>query len=195
MNILRIDSSPLKAASASRQLLNVLQSKLESQGHSVTGNRDLYYDELVTLGTQDRYAAYFTPAEQQSDAQKKEVAGSNELAAEFAAADAYIIGAPMYNFSVTAALKTYIDLIARAGISFNYLPEGPVGLLKNKKAYVIVSTGGTPVGSEVDFVTPYLKTFFGFIGITDVTFIAADLTSVSRDASIEKATKEIESLS
>jgi FMN-dependent NADH-azoreductase len=195
MNILRIDSSPLQEASASRQLLNVLQSKLESQGHSVTGNRDLYYDELVTLGTQDRYAAYFTPAEQQSDAQKKEVAGSNELAAEFAAADAYIIGAPMYNFSVTAALKTYIDLIARAGISFNYTEEGPVGLLKNKKAYVIVSTGGTPVGSEVDFVSTYLTTLLGFLGITDVTFIAADLTSVSRDASIEKATKEIEALS
>ena len=100
----------------------------------------------------------------------------------------------MYNFGVTAGLKTYIDLISRAGISFNYLPEGPVGLLKNKKAYVIVATGGTPVGSEVDFVTSYLRTFLGFLGITDVTFIAADLANVDRDASFEKATKEIENL-
>ena len=194
MNILRIDSSPLKEASVSRGLLDVLQNKLESQGHEITSKRDLYYDDKVTLGSQDRYMGYFTPADQQSDAQKAAVAGSNELALEFAAADAYIIAAPMYNFGVTAGLKTYIDLISRAGISFNYLPEGPVGLLKDKKAYVVVSTGGTPVGSEVDFVTPYLRTFLGFLGITDVTFIAADLSNVNREESIAKATQQIEAL-
>ena len=194
MNILRIDSSPLKEASVSRGLLNLLQNKLESQGHEINSKRDLYYDNKVTLGSQDRYTGYFTPADQQSDAQKAAVAGSNELALEFAAADAYIIAAPMYNFGVTAGLKTYIDLISRAGISFNYLPEGPVGLLKDKKAYVVVSTGGTPVGSEVDFVTPYLRTFLGFLGITDVTFIAADLANVNREESIAKATQQIEAL-
>lgn len=194
MNILRIDSSPLKEASVSRGLLDVLQNKLESQGHEITSKRDLYYDNKVTLGSQDRYMGYFTPVDQQSEAQKAAVAGSNELALEFAAADAYIIAAPMYNFGVTAGLKTYIDLISRAGISFNYLPEGPVGLLKDKKAYVVVSTGGTPVGSEVDFVTPYLRTFLGFLGITDVTFIAADLANVNREESIAKATQQIEAL-
>ncbi|MEO9952208.1 NAD(P)H-dependent oxidoreductase [Nonlabens sp.] len=194
MNILRIDSSPLNEASVSRGLLDVLQNKLESQGHAITSKRDLYYDDKVTLGNEDRYMGYFTPVDQQSDAQKAAVAGSNELALEFAAADAYIIAAPMYNFGVTAGLKTYIDLISRAGISFNYLPEGPVGLLKDKKAYVVVSTGGTPVGSEVDFVTPYLRTFLGFVGITDVTFIAADLANVNREESIAKATQQIEAL-
>jgi len=194
MNILRIDSSPLKEASVSRGLLDVLQNKLESQGHEITSKRDIYYDDKVTLGSQDRYMGYFTPADQQSEAQKAAIAGSNELALEFAAADAYIIAAPMYNFGVTAGLKTYIDLISRAGISFNYLPEGPVGLLKDKKAYVVVSTGGTPVGSEVDFVTPYLRIFLGFLGITDVTFIAADLANVNREESIAKATQQIEAL-
>lgn len=194
MNILRIDSSPLKEESVSRSILDVLQNNLESKGHEITSKRDLYYDDNVTLGSKDRYMGYFTPADQQSDAQKEAVAGSNELALEFAAADAYIIAAPMYNFSVTAGLKTYIDLISRAGISFNYLPEGPVGLLKDKKAYVVVSTGGTPVGSEVDFVTPYLRTFLGFLGITDVTFIAADLANVDKEESIVKATQQIEAL-
>ena len=167
---------------------------METQGHTITNTRDLYYDDHVTLGDQNRYSAFFTPSEDLTDIQRKEIEGSNQLAIEFAAADAYIIGVPMYNFSVTAALKTYIDLISRAGISFNYTPEGPVGLLKNKKVYAIISTGGTPVGSEVDHVSPYLKTFFGFLGITDVTIIAADLTSQSKEASIEKATKAIESL-
>lgn len=194
MNFLRIDSSPLHKGSVSRDLLDLLQRKLESEGHHLSGHRDLYYDDEVSLGNEDRYTGYFTPANQQSEQQKMAVAGSNELAQEFAAADAYIIGAPMYNFSVTAALKTYIDLISRAGISFNYLPEGPVGLLKNKKAYVVVSTGGTPVESDVDFVTPYLKTFLSFLGITDVTIIAADLANVHREESVAKAKEAIAAL-
>lgn len=187
MNILRIDSSPREASSVSRELADVLQQKLEAQGNTITAQRDLYYEALVTLGNEDRVNAYFTPSEAQTDVQKDAVAGSNELAIEFANADAYIIAAPMYNFGVTAGLKTYIDLISRAGISFNYLPEGPIGLLKNKKAYVVVTTGGTPVGSEVDFVTPYLKTFLGFLGITDVIFIVADLVNVNLEEGIAKA--------
>ena len=187
MNILRIDSSPRRMSSVSRELADVLQQKLEAQGNTITAQRDLYYEELVTLGNEDRVNGFFTPPEAQTDVQKDAVAGSNELAIEFANADAYIIAAPMYNFGVTAGLKTYIDLISRAGISFNYLPEGPIGLLKNKKAYVVVTTGGTPVGSEVDFVTPYLKTFLGFLGITDVTFIVADLVNVNLEEGIAKA--------
>ncbi|WP_339847943.1 NAD(P)H-dependent oxidoreductase [uncultured Dokdonia sp.] len=187
MNILRIDSSPRGKNSVSRELADVLQQKLEAQGNTITAQRDLYYEELVTLGNEDRVNACFTPPKAQTDVQKDAVAGSNELAIEFANADAYIIAAPMYNFGVTAGLKTYIDLISRAGISFNYLPEGPIGLLKNKKAYVVVTTGGTPVGSEVDFVTPYLKTFLGFLGITDVTFIVADLVNVNLEEGIAKA--------
>lgn len=194
MNILRIDSSPRSDNSVSRQLADVLQQKLEVNGGVVTSYRDLYTDPLVTLGNEDRYTAYFTPAEAQSEAQKKAIVGSNKLAIEFAQADAYIIAAPMYNFSITAALKTYIDLISRAGISFNYLPEGPKGLLKNKKAYIIISTGGTPVGSKVDFVTPYLKTFLEFIGITDITFITADLANVQLEETLAKAQEAISAL-
>lgn len=194
MKILRIDSSPRKEGSVSRQLADTLQKQLEENGHSVTGHRDVYYDELITLGDENRYNGYFTPVENQTEAQKEAIEASNILATEFAEADGYIIAAPMYNFSVSAGLKNYIDLIARAGITFNYLPTGPVGLLENKKAYVVLTTGGTPAGSEVDILTPYLKTFLGFLGITDVTFVNADLANVQLDESVAKAQEAITAL-
>jgi FMN-dependent NADH-azoreductase len=100
----------------------------------------------------------------------------------------------MYNFSVTAGLKTYIDLIARVGISFHYTAQGPEGLLKNKKAYIIVSTGGTPLGSVYDFVTPYLKTIFSFLGITDITFIPADLGLERKEVNIKNAIATIQQI-
>ncbi|AZQ43293.1 FMN-dependent NADH-azoreductase [Nonlabens ponticola] len=187
MKLLRIDSSPLKEMSTSRAIADSLQQHLETKGFTLSNHRDLFYDKQVTLGNQDRFTGYFTPEDQQSESQKEAVADSNELALEFAAADAYIIAAPMYNFGVTAPLKAYIDLISRNGISFNYTESGPVGLLEGKKAYVIVSTGGTPVGSEVDFVSKYLKTFLGFVGITDVEIIPADLTHTQKDEAINRA--------
>lgn len=194
MKLLRIDSSPLKEISTSRTIANALQQQLESKGYSTMNHRDLFYDNSITLGNQDRFTGYFTPEDQQSPAQKEAVAPSNELALEFAAADAIIIAAPMYNFGVTAPLKAYIDLISRNGISFDYTESGPVGLLKGKKAYVIVSTGGTPVGSEVDFVSSYLKTFLGFVGITDVEIIAADLTHTQKEEAINRAKNLISSI-
>lgn len=194
MKLLRIDSSPRKTGSVSRQITDILQQKLESQGHVVSGHRDVFYDALVSLGDEDRFTGYFTPEESQTEAQKKAVAPSTQLALEFAAADGYIIAAPMHNFGVTAGLKAYIDAISRAGISFNYLPEGPIGLLKDKKAYVVVSTGGTPVGAEYDYTSTYLRQVLGFLGITDVTFIAADLSNVNLEESIVKAQNSIEAL-
>ncbi len=187
MKLLRIDSSPLKEISTSRTIADSLQEHLQSQGYDLINHRDLFYDDSITLGDQDRFTGYFLPADQQTPAQQAAVAPSNELALEFAAADAIIIAAPMYNFGVTAPLKAYIDLISRNGISFNYTESGPVGLLKGKKAYVIVSTGGTPVGSEVDFVSHYLQTFLGFVGITDVKIIAADLTHTQKEEAINRA--------
>ena len=88
--------------------------------------------------------------------------------------DTIIISTPIYNFSAPAVLKAWADLVARVNKTFSYTENGPVGLLKNKKAYVVVSSGGTKVGSEIDFFTPWMKHFLKFIGITDVEFIAAD---------------------
>ncbi|MFT5892298.1 MAG: FMN-dependent NADH-azoreductase [Dokdonia sp.] len=191
--LLRIDSSPRKESSISRQLATTLQEHLLAENDTIL-HRDLYYDDLITLGNQDRVDAYFTPVDQQTEIQKAAVESSNILAGEFANADTYIIAAPMYNFSVTAALKTYIDAIARVGISFNYTENGPVGLLKNKKAYVIITTGGTKLNSPVDHVTGYLTTFLNFIGITDITFISADEIMANQEKAITEAKELISKL-
>ncbi len=192
--LLRIDSSPRKDASLSRQLANKLQTRLEKEGPIVVQNRDLYYDELVKLGNEDQINGFFTPIENQTDSQKTAIKGSNILANEFANADEYLFAVPMYNFGVSAGLKTYIDLISRAGITFNYADGSPVGLLKNKKAYVIIVTGGTPLESDYDFVTPYLRVLLNFIGVTDIEFIKVASTSTNVEKALINAKSEIEVL-
>lgn len=192
--LLRIDSSPRKQTSISRQLADVLQEKLEKSEQFNTLKRDVYYDNLVTLGNEDSVTAYFTPEEQQTAAQKEAVASSNILASEFSKADTYIFSVPMYNFGVTAGLKAYIDLISRAGISFKYTENGPVGLLENKKAYVIITTGGTKLGTGVDHVTGYMKTLLNFVGITDIEFINSDQIMEDAEQVIAKATEIINNI-
>ncbi|MCL4142967.1 UNVERIFIED_CONTAM: hypothetical protein GTU68_015964 [Idotea baltica] len=99
----------------------------------------------------------------------------------------FVIANAIYNFSVPAALKAWIDLVARARETFQYTENGPVGLLQGKKAYVIVASGGTKVGSEIDFATTYLGHVLGFMGITDVKIVAADqlmLDPSKRDAAL-----------
>jgi len=193
--LLRIDSSPRKSTSISRQLADVLQSKLEVEASYTTKNRDTYYDQLIHLGNEDSVTAYFTPENEQTEAQKEAIKASNILAPEFAEADTYLFAVPMYNFSVSAGLKTYIDLISRAGISFQYTENGPQGLLKNKKAYVIITTGGTKLGTEVDHVTGYMTTFLNFLGITDIEFINSDLIMTNAEEILEGTKTKIQNLS
>ncbi len=193
--LLRIDSSPRKGASISRQLADKLQERIQNEETINIQTRDLYYDELVKLGNEDQINGFFTPLEQQTEAQKSAIAGSNVLANEFAQADTYLFAVPMYNFGVSAALKTYIDLISRAGITFNYADGAPVGLLENKKAYVVVVTGGTPLESDYDFVTPYLRLFLNFIGVTDIEFIKVSSTNTNAEEALAAAKTEIEVLS
>ncbi|GAA4271841.1 NAD(P)H-dependent oxidoreductase [Aquimarina gracilis] len=192
--LLRIDSSPRKTESLSRQLADVLQQKLENEGNYSTLSRDVYYDDLVKLGNEDSVTAYFTPDNQRTVIQKEAVKASDVLSQEFANADAYIFAVPMYNFGVTAGLKAYIDLIARAGTSFKYTEKGPEGLLKGKKAFVIITTGGTKLGTEVDYVSGYLKTFLNFVGITDIEFINSDQVMTNAEKILSDAKEEINQL-
>ena len=108
-----------------------------------------------------------------SDAAAPGLATADALIGELADADVVVIGAPIYNFGVPAALKAWVDMVARARLTFRYTENGPEGLLTGKKAYVVVPSGGVPVGSEVDFATPYLRHALAFIGITDVKFVGA----------------------
>lgn len=135
-------------------------------------------------------AASWTPAANRSDAQNAALAMSDTLIAELEAADAIVLGIPMYNFSVPAAFKAWIDQVARAGRTFRYTDNGPVGLLEGKKAYVVITSGGVPIGSSYDFTSAYVKHVLGFIGITDVTMIAADQL-VNREAESLDAANDV----
>ena len=100
----------------------------------------------------------------------------------------------IYNFGVPAALKAWIDQIARAGVTFKYTENGPVGLLDGKRAIIAVASGGTEVGSEIDFATGYMRHIMGFIGIHDVEVVAADQLMLDADAANSKAAEQIKSL-
>ena len=110
-------------------------------------------------------------AADRSPAQREALEQSDTLIQELKDADTLVIGVPVYNFSVPASLKAWIDLIARAGETFRYTENGPVGLLADKKVIVAVASGGVQIGSPADFLTPHLKVFFGFLGLQDVSFV------------------------
>jgi FMN-dependent NADH-azoreductase len=98
---------------------------------------------------------------------------------------------PVYNFSMPAGFKAWSDLAARVGETFQYAENGPVGLLAGKKAYVAVTSGGTEVGSEIDFLTPWLRHFLGFIGIDDVEIVQAEAINRNGDKAVEEARASI----
>ncbi|MDT8310546.1 MAG: NAD(P)H-dependent oxidoreductase [Methylophaga sp.] len=115
--------------------------------------------------------ANFTDAVERSDAQRQILAQSDLLVKELHAARQLVIGVPVYNFSIPATLKAWIDLVARARETFRYTENGPEGLLKIEKAWLVAASGGVPIGSELDFATGYLKQVLSFLGINDVTVI------------------------
>lgn len=139
-------------------------------------------------------AANFTDPEARSDADRAALTLSDTLVDELKAADTIVIGMPIYNFSVPAALKAWIDLISRARVTFRYTETGPEGLLTGKKAYIVAASGGVPVDSPVDFATPYLRHVLGFLGITDVTVIDASNAMVRGEAAMTDAKAEIDRL-
>jgi len=178
--ILKIDASARKSGSVTRELSEQLVTSLlagDSQASVI--ERDLaaglpFVDE-TWIG-----ANFTDPADRTPD-QKLKLALSDTLVSEVRAADVLVIGVPIYNFGVPASLKAWIDLIARARETFRYTENGPVGLLEGKKAYLIVASGGVKAGSEVDFATTYMKHVLGFIGVKDVTVVAADQLMMDGD--------------
>jgi FMN-dependent NADH-azoreductase len=141
-------------------------------GASVT-TRDLAANDLPYVSA-GRFAANLTPAGQRTPEQAELAAIADTLIAELQAADTIVIASPVYNFGPPATLKAWADLVARAGTSFRYTATGPEGLLKGKKAFLAMASGGTPMGSEIDFMSRWLVLFLGFLGISDVEMVAAD---------------------
>lgn len=192
-HILRIDSSARGAGSTTRQLTDRLVARLVEQGYgAAVTQRDLSVTPPALL-TESWVGANFTDETERSDEQKAALAASDELIAELEAASTIVIGVPVYNFAIPAALKAWIDQIARARRTFRYTETGPEGLLKGKKAYLVVASGGVPVGSDYDFATGYLRHVLGFVGITDVTIIEAGQQMMDSEA-VNRATAAIEGL-
>ena len=173
MRILRIDSSAQTETSQSRRLSNRIIDGLHALGKSPdVAVRDL--DERLPQLDSAWIEANTTPIGDRTDDQRKTLALSDTLITEIEAADTLIIGVALYNFSIPASLKLWIDLVCRARKTFAYSEDGPKGLMTGKRAIVCFASGGTPFGSDIDFASGYIRHILGFIGITDVTFIAAD---------------------
>jgi FMN-dependent NADH-azoreductase len=175
--LLQIDSSPLYDRSVSRQLTNAFVEKWKSahpEGKII--DRDLNSTSISPI-TAEWIGASYTPADARTAQQNKLLELSDTFVAELQKADEYVFGVPMHNFSVPSVLKLWIDQIARAGKTFSYAGGTAKGLLVGKKATFIIATGGnydaqTQLAS-FNFVEPYLRSLFGFLGVTDATFLTA----------------------
>ena len=187
--VLRIDGSARVQGSITRKLADQVIDQI-APAKVIT--RDLA--KGLPLITEAWVNANFTPADQRTDAQRAELATSDKLIAELNAADTVVIGLPIYNFSVPAAMKAWIDQVARAGVTFKYSAEGPVGLLEGKRAIVLVASGGTKSGSDIDYATDYMRHVLGFIGIKDVEVIAADQMAMNPEETLKSAEDAVAAL-
>ncbi len=198
-HLLAVNSSPNLSSSVSRDLVGQFAAsfKEKAAGNTVTfrdvGQNPLPHLDEKTIG------AFYTPADQRNEEQKKAIALSDELVDEIIAADTLVIGAPMHNFGTSSHLKSYLDHIARVGRTFSYTEQGPKGLLGGKKVFVITARGGIysdGPASHMDIQVPYLKTVFSFVGIEDVAFIHTEglnMGDENREKAIEAAVHSISS--
>ena len=190
--ILRIDASGRMTNSVTRGLTDLAIDHLSSIGQVQVVSRDL--KDGLPFVDEAWIGANFTPADQRSPAQITKLGLSDTIVSEVKHADLLLIGLPVYNFGVPAAFKAWIDMVARVGQTFRYTENGPVGLLEGKRAVVLIASGGTKIGSEIDFVTPYIRHVLGFIGITDVTFIAADALGSEAEEKLKAAQESVRAL-
>ena len=192
MKILRVDSSAKTENSESRRLTDRIIDGLKTNGKSLDVTvRDL--NESLPQVNTAWIEANNTPADDHTDEHKKTLALSNTLVGEIEAADTLIIGVALYNFSITASLKLWIDLVCRVRKTFAYVDGSPKGLMTGKKAIICFASGGTPFESNIDFASGYLRHILGFIGITDVTFITAD-KHLMDDQSVINANAAVDAL-
>ena len=191
--LLQIDSSGKSTFSVTQPLTSYFAQKWQQANpsgkvvyrHLGDSNLQFLNPEIIT--------GFNTPAEKLTDEQKALLKQSDELLAELDEADVYLFGVPMYNFSVPAVFKAYIDLVVRAGKTFSYATGAPKGLLKNKKLIVITASGADYSAAPMqamDFVEPYLRALMGFLGVSDITFIKAHGTNPDTIAATTETAKQ-----
>jgi FMN-dependent NADH-azoreductase len=197
MNILQVNSSARSEGSHSTKLANALVKRMRADnlGAALT-LRDLSRTPHPHLD-ESTLQALFMPADQRTPQHTERIALDDTLIAEVQAADVLVLGVPMYNFGVPAQLKNWIDAIARAQVTFRYTANGPEGLLKGKKVFVALTRGGLYRNTPTDTQVPYLKTIFGFLGMTDVQFVYAEGLAMGPEAeqsALASAQSQIEEL-
>jgi len=188
--ILRLDASARREGSITRDLSDRIVSRWPD---ATVIRRDLAETPVPQL-SDDWINANTTDPAARSAAQKEMLALSDELIGELQAADTIVIGLPVYNFAPPAALKAWIDHVCRAGVTFRYSEAGPEGLLGRKRVILAMASGGTGAGSQIDFASTYMRHILGFIGLDDVTLVAADQLALDSVASLEKAAGQIEAI-
>jgi FMN-dependent NADH-azoreductase len=178
--LLQINSSVFGDNGQSSQLnQQLVEEWLAKNPDGKIVKRDLTQEVIPHLDS-TRVSAFFTPADKRSAEQQVIVDYSDALINEIQQADALVIGAPMYNFSIPSQLKSYFDHLARAGVTFKYTETGPVGLLDNKPVYIVTTRGGVHKDLPSDSVTGFLKSFLNFIGLNDLHFIYAEGLNMSQ---------------
>ena len=192
MKIYQIDSSARKEGSTSRALAKKLLNKIKKPNDTVV-YRDLNEEMVFVSGLTE--SGMNIDKKDQNENHKKMFELSNKLVKELKESDIIIISAPIYNYGPPATLKAWSDLAARVGETFKFKPNGRrEGLLKNKRAYLVITSGGTKLNSKEDFLTPWLKFILNFFGIEKVDVVSADQMALDYEKSIENAEKQIDNL-
>lgn len=143
-------------------------------------------------------SAWMLPPEQRSSAQQALAEISDDLIARVTAADVIVLGVPMYNFGIPSQLKSLFDRLARAGITFKYTEQGPVGLLDDKPVIIFATRGGIYQGTDLDSQTPFLQTFFNFIGLKNLHFVYAEglnMGDAAQQAALSAAQQKLTDIS
>mgnify|MGYP001363988716 FL=1 len=193
MKIYQIDSSARKEGSTSRALAKKLLDKIKKPEDKVV-YRDLDDEMVFVSGLTE--SGMKIEKKDQTEHHKKMFELSDTLVKELKESDIIIISAPIYNYGPPATLKAWSDLAARVGETFRFKPNGRrEGLLKNKRAYLVITSGGTKLNSSEDFLTPWLKFILNFFGIEKIDIICADQMALDYEKSIKDAEKQIENLS
>jgi len=193
MKIYQIDSSARKEGSTSRALAKKLLDKIKKPGDEII-YRDLDDKMLFVSGLTE--SGMKIEEKDQTEDHKKMFELSNKLVNEIKESDIIIISAPIYNYGPPATLKAWADLVARIGETFRFKPNGRrEGLLRNKRAYLVITSGGTKLNSTEDFLTPWLKFILNFFGIEKVDIVSADQMALDYKKSIKDAEEQILNLS
>jgi FMN-dependent NADH-azoreductase len=196
MKILHLISSPRGKESFSLKLGNAVIEKLKtSNPGSIVKVQDLTNTPFPHL-EEVHIQSFFTPEEARTPELMEAVKHSDEAIGELNNADVIVIDSPMYNFGIASTLKTWIDHIARKGKTFSYDENGPQGLLKNKKVYLTISTGGIYSAGPMkayDFTEPYLRSVLGFLGMTDITVFRVEGVNIPdlKEVALNKAIESI----